>query len=102
MVFRNLILCPKRVILEDRPLLVNQTMSVIFNVMLTFLRKFLFFVNTQMRSKGVLDAFNTEALKLAIMGVTIVVASGRNGAAGGEELCEVSSGSAGGAPYWTV
>lgn len=55
-----------------------------------------------MRSKGVLDAFNTEALKLAIMGVTIVVASGRNGAAGGEELCEVSSGSAGGAPYWTV
>lgn len=39
----------------------------------------------------VLDAFNTEALKLAAMGVTLLVSSGDNGAAGASTLCATES-----------
>lgn len=45
----------------------------------------------QGNSQDVLDAFNTEVMKLAVMGVTIVVSSGNNGAAGNPNLCSVSS-----------
>lgn len=49
-----------------------------------------FFVN-QTSTADVLDAFNTEALKLAAMGVTVVVSSGDNGAAGDSAYCNYPS-----------
>jgi len=39
----------------------------------------------------VLDAFNTEALKLASMGVTLLVSAGDNGAAGASTQCAADS-----------
>jgi subtilase family serine protease len=39
-------------------------------------------------------AFNTEALKLAAMGVTVVVATGDDGVAGRPERCDTGSSSA--------
>lgn len=57
----------------------------------------------QGRSKDTLDAFNTEAMKLSIMGVTIVVASGDDGASEDEVLCPYPSGSNDWNPgIWTV
>ena len=53
-------------------------------------RLFFFFVN-QTSTADVLDAFNTEALKLAAMGVTVVVSSGDNGAAGDSAYCNYPS-----------
>ena len=44
-------------------------------------------------SEDTLVAFNTEALKLSIMGVTIVVATGDNGAAANANYCNLRSGS---------
>lgn len=40
-----------------------------------------------------MHAFNTEARKLALQGVTIVVSSGDNGAAGDASLCSEDSSS---------
>lgn len=58
---------------------------------------------TQGCSQDTLDAFNTEALKLAIMGVTIVVAAGDNGAGFDETSCASASGSSDNNPgFWTV
>jgi subtilase family serine protease len=37
--------------------------------------------------------FNTEAMKLGAMGVTIIAASGDDGAANGPDMCNVESGS---------
>lgn len=45
--------------------------------------------------------FNTEAMKLAALGVTIVVSSGDNGAAGKVQNCNANSGSLT-APLWVV
>lgn len=45
--------------------------------------------------------FNTEAMKLAALGVTIVVSSGDNGAAGRVQNCNANSGSLV-APLWVV
>ena len=59
------------------------------------------FAITQAESQDVLDAFNTEALKLAAMGVTITVSSGDNGAASDPDLCLEPSGSAD-YGYWEV
>ena len=39
-----------------------------------------------------LETFNTEALKLSVMGVTILVSSGDNGVASRESLCNYYSG----------
>jgi hypothetical protein len=44
-------------------------------------------------SADVMDAFNTEALKLAAMGVTVVVSSGDDGVAGRADRCGDDSGS---------
>jgi len=41
----------------------------------------------------VLTAFNTEAIRLAAMGVTVLVSSGDNGAAGAASMCNTNSGS---------
>ena len=46
----------------------------------------------QANSQDVMDAFNTEAMKLTSMGVTVTVSSGDNGAGEDEDLCEVNSG----------
>lgn len=45
--------------------------------------------------------FSTEAMKLAALGVTIVVSSGDNGAAGRVQNCNANSGSVV-APLWVV
>ncbi len=39
-------------------------------------QRYLLFLYFQYEGTGLLDAFNSEALKLALMGVTISVASG--------------------------
>lgn len=41
-----------------------------------------------------MDSFNTEAMKLGLLGVTVVVSSGDNGVAAEAELCDYPSGSA--------
>ena len=41
-----------------------------------------------------MDAFNTEALKLALMGVTVLVFTGDNGVVSFPEQCDIDSGSA--------
>jgi D-aminopeptidase len=40
-----------------------------------------------------MDQFNTEAMKLGAMGVTVMVSSGDNGVAADESLCDLPSGS---------
>ena len=40
-----------------------------------------------------MDAFNTEAMKLAVMGVTVTVSSGDDGVASQASLCNYNSGS---------
>jgi hypothetical protein len=40
-----------------------------------------------------MDAFNTEALKLTVMGVTVTVSSGDDGVASSASLCNANSGS---------
>ena len=40
-----------------------------------------------------MDAFNTEAMKLAVMGVTVTVSSGDDGVASQTSLCNYNSGS---------
>jgi hypothetical protein len=47
-----------------------------------------------------MDAFNTEALKLTVMGVTVTVSSGDDGVASQATLCNANSGSA--ASDWPV
>ena len=49
-----------------------------------------------------MSAFNNEAMKLAAMGVTIVVSSGDNGAMGDEDYCDYSSSSEVYSTYWKV
>lgn len=49
-----------------------------------------------------MSAFNNEAMKLAAMGVTIVVSSGDNGAMGDEEYCDYTSSSEVYSTYWKV
>ena len=41
-----------------------------------------------------MNAFNTEAMKLGAMGVTVTVSSGDDGAAGDADYCDYNSGSA--------
>lgn len=48
-----------------------------------------------------MDAFNTEAMKLALMGVTVIVPSGDNGVAADSQLCNEPSGSTD-AENWSV
>jgi subtilase family serine protease len=62
---------------------------------------FLFFFVMQGTSLDTLSAFNTEAMKLTAMGVTVTVSSGDNGAAEDAAFCNLISSSA---PYnlWTV
>jgi len=55
----------------------------------------------QARSPETITAFNTEALKLALQGVTIVVAAGSSGAVNDANMCKTSSGSAD-QGYWQV
>ena len=47
----------------------------------------------QMYDASVMDQFNTEALKLGAMGVTVLASSGDNGVAADESLCDIPSGS---------
>ena len=47
-----------------------------------------------------MDAFNTEALKLSLMGVTVTAASGDSGAVGYGDTCTGFSGSS--ISYWPV
>ena len=47
-----------------------------------------------------MGSFNTEARKLALQGVTILVSSGDNGAAGDASLCNEDSSS--NSVMWTV
>ena len=55
----------------------------------------------QLMTPDTMDAFNTEAMKISSMGVTITISSGDNGVAGDASYCDYSSGSAD-AGYWTV
>ena len=50
----------------------------------------------------VLSAFNTEALKLAAMGVTVTVSSGDDGVAADGNYCNYNSGSSFYDTQWTV
>jgi len=59
------------------------------------------FAILQNLDSSVLEAFNTEAVKLAAMGVTIIVASGDNGATGDTAHCPLASG-IGESPGFTV
>jgi subtilase family serine protease len=56
----------------------------------------------QANSESSMKAFNNEAMKLAAMGVTIVVSTGDNGAADDENMCTLDSSSAKFSPYWKV
>eukprot|EP00428_Durinskia_dybowskii_P062055 CAMPEP_0170380796 /NCGR_PEP_ID=MMETSP0117_2-20130122/14069_1 /TAXON_ID=400756 /ORGANISM="Durinskia baltica, Strain CSIRO CS-38" /LENGTH=661 /DNA_ID=CAMNT_0010636329 /DNA_START=129 /DNA_END=2114 /DNA_ORIENTATION=+ len=48
----------------------------------------------QANAKETMNAFNTEAMKLGAMGVTVTVSSGDDGAAGDADYCDYNSGSA--------
>lgn len=48
----------------------------------------------QANTADVLDAFNTEAIKLGAMGVTVFVSSGDDGVAADGQYCNYNSGSA--------
>jgi subtilase family serine protease len=54
---------------------------------------FVFFFVSQYNTVDVLDAFNSEVVKLGAMGVTVTVSSGDNGAAGGSGYCYTDSSS---------
>jgi hypothetical protein len=49
---------------------------------------------TQANSPDVMMAFNTEALKLAAIGATVLVSTGDDGVAGSEDRCDMGSSSA--------
>ena len=55
---------------------------------------------SQSTSSDLLDQFNTEAMKLTSMGVTVTVSSGDDGAASGPLYCNRPSGSSD--SDWTV
>jgi subtilase family serine protease len=70
---------------------------ILFDVLLYCISDFylfclLFFVS-QYNTVDVLDAFNSEVVKLGAMGVTVTVSSGDNGAAGGSGYCYTDSSS---------
>lgn len=46
----------------------------------------------QARSADMIDIFNREALKLSLMGVTIIAAAGSSGAANDASYCDAASG----------
>jgi subtilase family serine protease len=56
----------------------------------------------QVSGSDTMDAFNTEAMKLASMGVTVTVSSGDNGAAGDARYCNYDSSSATYPSGWNV
>ena len=49
--------------------------------------------NERFVSASTFETFNNEAMKLGVQGVTIVVSSGDNGAAGASGQCNTDSGS---------
>ena len=57
-------------------------------------------VRVQANSVDTMEAFNTEAMKLALQGVTVLVSTGDNGVASRSALCNTDSGSSQSA--WTV
>jgi subtilase family serine protease len=54
---------------------------------------FILFLVSQYNTVDVLDAFQSEVVKLGAMGVTVTVSSGDNGAAGGAGYCYTDSSS---------
>jgi len=58
-------------------------------------------IHSQSCAASDLSQFNTEAMKLAALGVTIVVSSGDNGAANRVQNCNANSGSLV-SPLWLV